>query len=287
MRTAFLSFVAAALLTVSPVSANPVFFTTGDPDGLIATASRPGENKIEIETADDFILATQTRVTSATFTGLITGGATTGDVERVAIDFYRVFHNVSDVTRTINVVTRANSPGDVELVGRDTNDSDMSFTASVVSNNFSAANSVLNGIHTAPNQTTGGEGPVSGTEVRFNVSFTEPVNLPKDHYFFRPEVELKSGEFLWLSAARPIVAPGSPFAPDLQTWTRDTDIFPDWSRIGADIVGGATPPAFNASFSITGQTVPLPPAMWPGLASLAVVAVVARRMTVVRRRTAS
>ena len=51
-----------------------------------------------------------------------------------------------------------------------------------------------------------------------------------------------------LSAARPIVPPGTPFPPgvtDLQSWIRNSDLDPDWLRIGTDIVGGTT---FNAAF---------------------------------------
>ena len=63
------------------------------------------------------------------------------------------------------------------------------------------------------------------------------------------------GEFLWLSAPKPIVPPGTPFSPDLQSGTRDGGIEPDWLRVGTDIVGQGT---FNATFSLSGQTVPEP-----------------------------
>jgi hypothetical protein len=42
------------------------------------------------------------------------------------------------------------------------------------------------------------------------------------------------------------------FAPDLQSWTRDATLDPDWLRIGTDIVGGNPAPTFNAAFSLTG-----------------------------------
>jgi hypothetical protein len=62
---------------------------------------------------------------------------------------------------------------------------------------------------------------------------------------------LSSGNFLWLSAPKPIVAPGTPFTPDLQSWIRNDNLAPDWLRIGTDVVGAG---AFNAAFSLTGET---------------------------------
>jgi hypothetical protein len=74
------------------------------------------------------------------------------------------------------------------------------------------ANTVINGIFPKPNQFTGGEGPATGQEVLISVNFLTPVDLPADHYFFRPEAQLSSGNFLWLSAAGPPI-----FTGDLQT----------------------------------------------------------------------
>jgi hypothetical protein len=111
----------------------------------------------------------------------------------------------------------------------------------------------------------GGEGAVTGQEVRFNVLFTTPFDLPADHYFFVPQVELSNGDFLWLSANRPIVPPGTPFpmgTTDLQSWIRnDPGIAPDWLRVGTDVVGNTT---FNASFEVFGDvTTAVPePATW-------------------------
>ena len=75
-----------------------------------------------------------------------------------------------------------------------------------------------------------------------------------------PQVEVtdSSGNFFWLSAPRPIVPPGTPFPPgftDLQSWTRDAALEPDWLRVGTDIVGAGT---FNATFSLSGAVIPEP-----------------------------
>ena len=117
---------------------------------------------------------------------------------------------------------------------------------------------------------------VSGQEVLISVTFKAPVDLPADHYFFRPEVLLSSGEFLWLSAAKPIVAPGSPFTPDLQSWIRNDNLAPDWLRLGTDITGQAP---FNASFSLAGDValVPEPATYGLMLLGLAAVGTAARR----------
>jgi hypothetical protein len=114
-----------------------------------------------------------------------------------------------------------------------------------------------------PNQHTGGDGAITGEEVRFNVLFTTPFDLPDGHYFFVPQVEVadSNGNFFWLSAPKPITPPGTPFPPgftDLQAWTRDEGLDPDWLRIGTDIVGGSPAPTFNMAFSISGEVVNTP-----------------------------
>src|SRR6202022_151487 len=143
---------------------------------------------------------------------------------------------------TTKVPTPINSPSDVELEDRDTSPApgNLTFTTDVLSNTFTANNSVHpGGIHPKPDQTTGGNGSVTGQEVRFNVNFTTPFSLPADHYFFVPQVEITTanGDFFWLSAPRPIVPPGTPFPAgftDLQSWTRDEMLAPDWLRVGQD-----------------------------------------------------
>ncbi len=253
--------IAVSLCTKATAGADSFFFSTGDPNGLMASTARIGSaGKIQIETGDDFVLKHEILLQHATFTGLLINGATPADIANVNVDLYHVFPKDSNTVRTPNVPTRTNSPADTEFTGLDAAGGGLSFSANILNNSFSVGNSVLpGGIHPSPNQRTLGNGPVTGTEVKFDVSFNTPFDLPIDHYFFVPTVELNgNGEFLWLSAPKPIVAPGTPFAPDLQSWTRDSDLDPDWLRIGADIVGGTPAPAFNASFTLIGTEVPEP-----------------------------
>jgi hypothetical protein len=247
-----------AICIATPAAADSFFFSTGNPDGLIGTLSRQASvGKLETETADDFILTQQTLITQATFTGLLPSGAPLSDISNVEIEFYHVFPKDSVFPPSGNVLTRVNSPADVEIgsATRDGLAGDLSFTSAILSPSFSVANTVVNGINKFPNQFTGGEGPATGEEVLITVDFITPVLLDPDHYFFRPEVSLSDGDFLWLSAPKPIVAPGTPFSPDLQSWTRNTDLKPDWSRIGTDITHQGP---FNATFSLSGETVPEP-----------------------------
>jgi PEP-CTERM motif len=243
---------------VSAATEAPFFFSTGSPDGKIATATRPDAGAFEIESADDFVLTRTTSITSATFTGLLPARATPANV---VVEIYRVFPHESSDPPSGNVPSRVNSPSDLAFTERD-NGTGLSFTTSLVTANFSAANSVQpGGIHPIPGFHTSGDGSVTGDEVQFDVTFTDPLLLPADHYFFVPQVQLDSGDFLWLSAAKPIDASGTPFPsgfPDLQSWTRDKMLDPDWLRVGQDIVGGDPFPTFNAAFSLNGSVVPEP-----------------------------
>jgi hypothetical protein len=249
---AVLGIVVVLCTCALPANADTVVVNTGNPDGKIATASRPSSpGKIEIETADDFVLSQTTSITGGSFIGLVPTGST---IEGVTIEFYHVFPVDSSSPPDGRVLTRVNSPSDVEFSILSTGSSSLTFSTTVLSSSFTAANSVINGINPIPNQFTGGEGAVTGQEVQFNFSINAET-LPADHYFFVPQVELSDGTFLWLSAPKPIVPPGIPFAPDLQTWIRSSDLDPDWSRVGTDITHQGP---FNASFSLDGTAVPEP-----------------------------
>jgi hypothetical protein len=237
-----------------PAAAGVFFFSTGNPDGKIGTLSRPaGPGLLQTETADDFVLTEPTRITQATFFGLLPLGSPLSSITNVEIEFYHVFpvDSVSPVSGG-NVPTRMNSPADNEIgaATREALAGTLTFGATVESSSFAVANTVVNGINKSPLQFTGGEGSASGEEVLITVDFTTPVDLTANRYFFRPEVALSDGNFLWLSAPKPIVPPGTPLTTDLQSWIRNDNLAPDWLRIGTDITHQGP---FNAAFSLTGQ----------------------------------
>src|SRR5262245_2629589 len=106
----FLTALALVAMLGAPASAADFFFTTGDPDGRLAAASRPeSRHKIEIEAADDFILTSPTTIIGATFTGLLFHGGH-GEIRDVVVEIYRVFPNDSTDPPSGQVPTRTNSP---------------------------------------------------------------------------------------------------------------------------------------------------------------------------------
>jgi hypothetical protein len=236
----------------TPAWAASFTMNTGAVDGKMGALSRrPSAGKIETETADDFNLQQTTVIKSATITGLIPTGAPLANILNVEVEIYHVFPLDSNTLRNIGVPSRTNSPSDVEISSatRDGSTGTLSFVAATVAANFTATNTVVNDTLTLGSSFT-------GQEVEITITFTSPIVLPAGNYFFRPEVEVINGDFLYLSAPRPIVSPGTPFAGDRQAWIRNANLAPDWLRIGTDIVGGATPPTFNMTFSLTGETIP-------------------------------
>jgi hypothetical protein len=63
----------AGFLLAPPAAAGVFFFSTGNPDGLIGTLSRPASlGLLQTETADDFVLTQTTSINQATFFALPT-----------------------------------------------------------------------------------------------------------------------------------------------------------------------------------------------------------------------
>jgi hypothetical protein len=248
--------IAVALVAIAsfstPVWAGPFFFATGSPNGLLgALSQRPSLVGVETETADDFLLQEATVIRSATISGLLPTGTPLDSIRDVEVEVYHVFPLDSVVPPSNNVPSRMNSPSDVEIATatRDRSAGTLTASATVLNPNFIVASTVVNGI----TPKTGGEGPLSGEAVEIAITFTSPIILPAGHYFFRPEVLLTNGNFLYLSGPRP---PDVPLTPDFQAWIRNASLAPDWLRVGTDIIAGGTPPTFNMAFSLTGETVP-------------------------------
>jgi hypothetical protein len=260
-----LSLMTCVVAFVLPAGA-ATLFSTGTPDGKIGTLSRTaGPGLLETETADDFVLGQDARVTQATFIGLLPTGAPLTSITGVEIELYHVFPVDSTFPPDGRVLTRVNSPSDNQFAAFDSGMGSLTFSATILSSTFTAANSVVNGIHEMPNQFTGGEGGVTGEEVQFMITFMTPFLVgATDHDFFRPEVGLSSGNFLWLSAPKPITSAGTTFqfpggpTTDLQSWIRNDgagSLAPDWERIGTDVTHQGP---FNAAFSLSGDPIPEP-----------------------------
>jgi hypothetical protein len=250
------SLIAALLIAgvwlATPASAALFFFSTGNPDGRLGALSRSASaGNIETETADDFILNQTTVIRGATIVGLIPQRTPLADITDVEVELYHVFPRDS-APPSGKVPTRNNSPADVEIddATRDGNKGTLDFTPSLVNQNFMVANTVVNKLEPK----TGGEGATSGEEVQITITFNGPIVLPANHYFLRPEALLTDGDFLYLSAPKPTTPPL--FVGDLQAWIRNSDLAPDWLRVGTDIIAGTTPPQFNMTFSLAGETVP-------------------------------
>src|SRR5215831_18471276 len=135
-RTGIAALAFAAVVMPLSAAAIPFVFSTGNPDGLMASATRPESlGKFEIETGDDFVLTQQTLITGAAFTGLIPSGASTSAISDVVVEIYRVFPADSNVGRTsgpptfstANVPTRVNSPSDVALDERKSSEGSLNF----------------------------------------------------------------------------------------------------------------------------------------------------------------
>ncbi len=258
----------AAMLAGPAAIAAPFTFSSGAPDGQIGTLAQQGFDANgggEVETADDFVLTQQTLLTGGSFTGLVVGD---GDLSNVIVEFYRVFPGDSQLPPSGRVPTRENSPADVDFASFEAVDGAFaSVNAVVLQDGFSVTNSIgPDGINPIPDQTTGGDGPLSGTMTAIEFVFNEALLLEAGQYFFVPRVAFDEpgpngdiAEFYWLSSAKPIDASGTPFDGDLQSWIRDEDLQPDWLRVGTDVIGAG---AFNAAFTLDGETVdadvPLP-----------------------------
>jgi hypothetical protein len=239
-----------------------VVVNTGNPDGKLGALSRPpSANKVETETADDFFLSQTTVLSGATITGLLTNGATLANLANVEVEIYHVFPLDSDQQRIPEVPSRTNSPSDHEIgfATRAANNGTLHARGSILENSLTVLESVVNNINKKPLNLTHGEGAVTGQEVEIAITFTTPIALGPGRYFFRPQVLVNNGDFLFLSAPKPIKAPGLDIPGDLQAWIRNAGLSPDWLRIGTDIIGtdvpGTAAPVFNMAFTLSGITI--------------------------------
>ena len=199
------------LAASAPAKADSFFFSSGNPDGLMASASRPDSaGKIEIESADDFVLTSPTSITSATFTGLLPSGSSLSNVVGVTVEIYRVFPLDSDVNRTSGaptfstsqVPTRVNSPSDVAFaIPRLNKQSNLPSLPGILQSSFTAANSVLNGIHPLPGRADRWRRRSHRSRSAIQRIFTTPSSSDRS-LFLRAASAAANGDFFWLSSSK-------------------------------------------------------------------------------------
>ena len=141
MRVSLVSAMITAGVLATPAWASPFAFTTGNADGRLGALSQSeSSGNFATETADDFFLTETTVISGATITGLMT--APSANISNVEIEMYHVFSLDSNVARTSGaptfstpeVVTRVNSPADVEIdaATRDGSEGTLAFAGSSV-----------------------------------------------------------------------------------------------------------------------------------------------------------
>ena len=246
------AMMASVLLIAQFATAQTFSFSPGGPDGKVGALSRPASpGKIETETADDFVLQQTTIINKATIKGLLPADTDLTKIKDVEVEIYHVFP-LDSAPASGHVPSRTNSPSDVEIgtATRDGSSGTLKFSATVENANSSVDHTVVNGFN---NALTGVPG-VAQEQIEITITFTSPIILPAGNYFFRPEVMVTGGDFLYLSAARPIMPPGNAFVGDRQAWIRNSTLSPDWLRIGTDIIADGD--TFNMAFSVDAEKVP-------------------------------
>ena len=132
---------------------------------------------------------------------------------------------------------------------------ELMFVPAIVQMSFTAANSVLNGIHPMPGQFTGGDGAVTGQEVTLQHLVLERAQPARRPLLLRPASPGDERRVPLAVGAAADRAPGVPFpagSTDLQSWIRNAALDPDWLRVGTDITHQGP---FNAVFTLSGDTV--------------------------------
>ncbi|MGH3056406.1 MAG: hypothetical protein ACRDL7_15635, partial [Gaiellaceae bacterium] len=145
--------VTAGVWLAAPAWADPFFFNTGNPDGLVGTFSQPAiTGHLETETADDFILTDTTSIAQATIIGVIQKETPLANISNVEVEIYHVFPKDSADPPSGDVPARTNSPGDVEIdtATRDASLGTLTFSASLLEESFSVLNTVADGINPKP-----------------------------------------------------------------------------------------------------------------------------------------
>ena len=222
-----------------------------------------GNAAIPSEAADDFFYLDPVafRVDEIRVQGLLTDP--NAAIRGVKVEVYQTFPFDSNTRRT-PVTTRANGPADNEFVSLDSSRrGELAFAVRDVGP-FTVDHVITPGSEKQEGALEAGlTGDLREIAIRLNgrplillpARAAQPTQL--NHYFLSVTVETSSGDYYWVAGQRPpFVFPGS---GDRQAWLRTDPFDPDWRRV-SDVINnsdGTGAPAFNTSFRISGQPLPI------------------------------
>ena len=239
-------------------------FSTGDPDGRIATASRPGrppENSRSRSATISF--SPTTSITSATFTGLVPAVASASECRRRDLPRISQGFGCRQHQRVANVLDAASADArqfalrhrirGARRCDRRPELHDRSAEPQLHREQLGATRAASIPNRHRHRRRRSGHGRGSGV----HANLYHPLPPPGRPLFLRASGPAGRRRFLLAVGAETDPSRPGPFRPaklDADDISPD-NLEPDWLRVGTDIVGAG---AFNAAFSLTGSTVPEP-----------------------------
>ena len=213
----------------TPAWADPFVFSTGTPDGLLGALSQPaGSGTSRPRPPTTSSLSETTSIAQATITGLIPAGTPAGEhQQRRGRGLSRLSQGLgrSPLGAGARAGQLARRRRDRQRHARCERGNARVRGRSLVDASSSVLNTVVDGINPVPAE----RDPWRRSRRAARWSRSRSPS-PRRSFCRRitissaPRSQVTGGDFLFLSAPKPIVAPGTPFMGDLQAWIRNSDL---------------------------------------------------------------